>query len=41
VFAGPVNWTEKMTETELNKTKGNQTIGCGCFVLGVSPVAGC
>jgi hypothetical protein len=32
VFAGSVDWTEKMTKTEPNATKNNQTIGCGCFI---------
>jgi hypothetical protein len=30
VFAGPVAWTEKKTETELNTTAKDQTSGCGC-----------
>ena len=30
VFAGPVHWTEKMTETELNPTAKDQTTGCSC-----------
>ena len=32
VFAGPVAWTEKKTETEPNATDSNRTIGCGCLV---------
>jgi hypothetical protein len=32
VFAGSVDWTEKMTETELNATENNWTVGCSCFV---------
>jgi hypothetical protein len=30
VFKGSVEWTEKMTETELNLTECNRTVGCGC-----------
>ena len=30
VFEGPVDWTEKKTETRLIATDCNQTIGCGC-----------
>ena len=30
VFEGPVAWTEKMTETGLDATECNRTIGCGC-----------
>ena len=30
VFAGPVHWTENMTETELNPTAKDQTTGCSC-----------
>jgi len=30
VFAGPVDWTENMTETELNTTTKDQTTSCGC-----------
>jgi hypothetical protein len=30
VFAGPVHWTENMTETELNPTAKDQTAGCSC-----------
>ena len=32
VFAGPVAWTEKKTETEPNATESNRTISCGCLV---------
>ena len=32
VFAGPVAWTEKKTETEPNATESNQTISCGCLI---------
>ena len=30
VFAGPVRWTGKKTEIELNPTAKDQTTGCGC-----------
>ena len=30
VFAGPVHWTGKKTEIELNPTAKDQTTGCGC-----------
>ena len=30
VFAGPVFWTEKKTEIELNPTAIDQTTGCSC-----------
>jgi len=30
VFAGPVCWTENMTETELNPTAKDWTAGCSC-----------
>ena len=30
VFAGPVCWTGKKTEVELNPTAKDQTTGCGC-----------
>ena len=30
VFAGPVRWTEKKTEIELNPTAKDRTTGCGC-----------
>ena len=30
VFAGPVRWTGKKTETGLNPTAKDQTTGCGC-----------
>ena len=30
VFAGPVHWTEKMTETKLNPTAKYWTTGCSC-----------
>lgn len=30
MFAGPVHWTEHMTETELNLTAKDQTAGCSC-----------
>jgi len=30
VFAGPVDWTEKMTKTEPNATAKDRTTGCGC-----------
>jgi hypothetical protein len=30
VFKGSVEWTEKMTETELNLTECNRTVGCSC-----------
>jgi len=34
VFAGPVHWTENMTETELNPTAKDQTTSCSCPQLG-------
>ena len=30
VFAGPVDWTENFTETELDTTAKDRTTGCGC-----------
>ena len=30
VFAGPVRWTGKKTEIELNPTAKDRTTGCGC-----------
>ena len=30
VFGGPVHWTEKLTETELNPTAKDQTTSCSC-----------
>ena len=30
MFAGPVCWTEKKTEIELNPTAKDRTTGCGC-----------
>ena len=39
VFAGPVDATEKMTETRLNATGCNQTIGCGCPSADIFSVA--
>ena len=30
VFAGPVCWTEKKPEIELNPTAKDQTTSCGC-----------
>jgi hypothetical protein len=30
VFKGPVDWTEKMTESGPNPTECNRTVGCGC-----------
>ena len=30
VFAGPVHWTEKTTETKLNPTAKDQTTSCSC-----------
>ena len=30
VFAGPVRWTGKKTEIELNQTAKDRTTGCGC-----------
>ena len=30
VLAGPVHWTEKKTEIELNPTAKDQTTGCSC-----------
>ena len=30
MFAGPVHWTKKLTETELNPTAKDQTTGCSC-----------
>ena len=30
VFAGPVHWTGKKTEIELNPTAKDRTTGCGC-----------
>ena len=41
VFAGPVHWTKKMTETELNPTTKDQTTGCSCpnFEIFWLPVA--
>jgi hypothetical protein len=30
VYEGPVARTEKMTETERNRTDCNRTAGCGC-----------
>jgi len=30
VFAGPVHWTENMTETKLNPTAKDWTTGCSC-----------
>ena len=33
VFKGLVHWAEKMTETRLDATKFDWTIGCGCPLL--------
>jgi hypothetical protein len=41
VFAGPVDATEKMTETGPNATGCNRTIGCGCLLWAPGWVAGC
>jgi len=30
VFAGPVDWTEKMTKTKPNATTKDWTTGCSC-----------
>ena len=30
MFAGPVHWTGKKTEIELNPTAKDRTTGCGC-----------
>ena len=30
VFAGPVHWTGKKTEIELNPTAKDRTTGCSC-----------
>ena len=30
VFAGPIRWTGKKTEIELNPTAKDRTTGCGC-----------
>ena len=41
VFAGPVCWTGKKTEIELNPTAKDRTTGCGCtnFEFFLLPVA--
>ena len=41
VFKGPVARTKKMTETGLNATNCNQTIGCGCPLSKPVAVACC
>jgi hypothetical protein len=46
VSASPVAWTEKKTETELNRTGCNRTgcnrtVGCGCLLWKPRWVAGC
>ena len=33
LFTGPVAWTKKKTETELNATEGNRILSCSCFIL--------
>ena len=30
MFAGPIRWTEKKTEIELNPTAKDRTTSCGC-----------
>ena len=30
VFTGPIHWTEKKTEIELNPTEKDWTTGCSC-----------